>query len=142
MQLLLNSWQFPREERSTLAAGLTFYDPNVTFEDRITLDVPERPIEIFASPSETDDCIAIWVLKQRLLYGGPTVINGFPDIGTPLRIQRLTRRWVESLEAVQRHVDNGEWQLALHVIDLVAMAPGDHDVNGFLLPTSKSHGPS
>ncbi len=252
LQLLLNSWQFPRAERSSLEAGLIFHDPNVTFEDRFVLDDAERPIEVFASPSETDDAIAIWLPKQRLLYGGPAVINGFPNIGTPLRIQRLTRRWIETLEtmialdaqilvpefgpvvegadavrsrltttadalrwlehevierlnrgmtdveiihdlpdpgdlfdhphlasnygspdyvvrdiarehggwwtsknatdlhpahpdaaasavlaavdpsaaieAAQRHADNGEWQLALHVIDLVAMAPGDSDV--------------
>ena len=98
LQLLLNSWQFPRAKRSTLGAGLVFYDPNVTFEDRLVIDDAKRPVEVFASPSETDDSVAIWLPKQRLLYGGPAVINGFPNIGTPLRIQRFTRRWIESLE--------------------------------------------
>ncbi len=30
------------------------------------------------------------------------------------------------LAAAQKHVDAGEHQLALHVIDLIAMAPGDN----------------
>lgn len=97
-QVLLNSYQFPRAKKTALQGGLTFTDPKTTYSDRLVLDDPERPVEVFAAPSETDDCSGLWLPRQKLLYGGPAVISGFPNIGTPLRIQRLTHRWIETLD--------------------------------------------
>ena len=97
-QLLLNSHQFPRAKRESLETGLTFTDPTHTFAEQLTIEDPDRSIRVFAAPSETDDCLGLWLPEQRLLYGGPCVINGFPNIGTPLRVQRLTNRWITSLE--------------------------------------------
>lgn len=100
LQLLLNSWQFPRANRATLELGLSIEAPTVTFSDRLVFDDPQRPVEVFTAPSETDDSIAWWLPTQRILYGGPAVITGFPNIGTPLRTQRLTQRWIDTLDAM------------------------------------------
>jgi hypothetical protein len=35
------------------------------------------------SPSETDDCVSLWLPAQRILWAGPAVIHGFPDIHRP-----------------------------------------------------------
>ena len=101
-QLLLNSYQFPKGKRKALEAALTFTDPTATFGDQIMITDLERPVEVFAAPSETDDAIGIWLPNQKVLYGGPAVISGFPNIGTPLRIQRHTSRWIKTLDNMIR----------------------------------------
>ncbi|MEZ5726910.1 MAG: MBL fold metallo-hydrolase [Burkholderiaceae bacterium] len=100
MQLLLNSWQFQKATRESLVQGLSFVDPTHVFETALMLEDPDRPVEVFAAPSETDDCVGLWLPRQEILYGGPAVINGFPNVGTPLRTQRLTQRWVDTLDAM------------------------------------------
>ncbi|MCP5265893.1 MAG: MBL fold metallo-hydrolase [Burkholderiaceae bacterium] len=100
MQLLLNSWQFQKATRESLVQGLSFVDPTHVFETALMLEDPDRPVEVFAAPSETDDCVGLWLPRQEILYGGPAVINGFPNVGTPLRSQRRTQRWVDTLDAM------------------------------------------
>ncbi|MFV0524201.1 MAG: alkyl sulfatase dimerization domain-containing protein [Acidimicrobiales bacterium] len=100
LQLLLNSWQFQAATREALEVGLDIEPPTVTFGDRYRLDDPVVPIEVFAAPSETDDSIALWLPEQKILYGGPAVISGFPNVGTPLRTLRLTERWIATLDAL------------------------------------------
>jgi alkyl sulfatase BDS1-like metallo-beta-lactamase superfamily hydrolase len=100
LQLLLASWQFPKTSRTALTGSLTLVDPTVTFDDQLLLDDPARPIVLRWSPSETDDSISVWLPEQRVLWGGPAVINGFPNIGTPFRTLRLTSRWIDTLESM------------------------------------------
>ena len=100
LQLWLASWQFPKASRNALEGSLTLTDPTSVFDDRLLLDDPHRPIELLWSPSETDDAIAVWLPEQKILWGGPTVISGFPNIGTPFRTLRLTQRWIDSLESL------------------------------------------
>ena len=97
LQMMLNSWQFPRTSREALEAGLSIPPPDATFDDSYLLEDPDRPVEVFAAPSETDDAIGLWLPRQRILYGGPAVIDGFPNIGTPQRVQRITSRWIDTL---------------------------------------------
>ena len=98
LQYRFNRFQFPRSTPEGIAQGLEFTDPTVTFESEHVFDDAERPIVVKWAPSETDDSIALWLPNQRVLYGGPAVIPGFPNIGTPLRTIRQTRRWIETLE--------------------------------------------
>jgi alkyl sulfatase BDS1-like metallo-beta-lactamase superfamily hydrolase len=100
LQLLLASWQFPKTSRAALSGSLTLVDPTVTFDDELVLDDPVRPVVLRWSPSETDDSISAWLPEQRVLWGGPAVINGFPNIGTPFRTLRLTSRWIDTLDAM------------------------------------------
>lgn len=97
-QILLNLFQFPRGNRASFEVALEIEAPAETFDDVCRLEDSTRPIEVMAAPSETDDSICMWLPEQRLLYGGPAVIPGFPNIGTPLRTQRLTQRWIDSLD--------------------------------------------
>ncbi len=97
-QVLQNLHQFPRGNRASMEESLEIEDPDETFDDSYLLDDPTRPIEVRAAPSETDDSICLWMPRQKLLYGGPAVIPGFPNIGTPLRTLRLTQRWIDTLD--------------------------------------------
>ena len=100
LQILLAAWQFPGASRKGLEGSLTVVDPTVAFDDEYVFADDERPTIARWSPSETDDSVSVWLPEQRILWGGPCVINGFPNIGTPFRTLRLTQRWVDSLEAM------------------------------------------
>ena len=98
LQYRFNRFQFPRSTPDGIAQGLHFTNPTVVFDDEFTIEDAQCPIVVKWAPSETDDSIAMWLPNQRILYGGPAVIPGFPNIGTPLRTIRRTQRWIESLE--------------------------------------------
>ena len=77
----------------------TMHDPDLTFTSRIMLPLKGRRVELIWVPSETDDCIAMWLPDDELLYAGAAFPGTtIPNIGTPLRTQRLTIRWAESCE--------------------------------------------
>lgn len=101
LQILLAGWQFPKASRRALEQSLTLVDPTVVFDHEYRFDDPVRPAIVRWSPSETDDAVSIWLPEQGVLWGGPCVINGFPNIGTPFRTLRLTRRWIESLDTMR-----------------------------------------
>jgi len=69
------------------------------FDDRFTVVEGTRTVEVIWAPSETDDAVAVWYPDDGLLFGGPaTPGDAIPNIGTPLRTQRFTIRWAETLE--------------------------------------------
>lgn len=72
--------------------------PTETFRTQLVFDDGARRLELLWAPSETDDAIALWLPKERILYGGAAVTPNIPNIGTPLRTQRYAIRWAESLE--------------------------------------------
>ncbi|MCB1647757.1 MAG: MBL fold metallo-hydrolase, partial [Pseudomonadales bacterium] len=94
LQRTLGRMQFPGMNiRFALA------EPDLVFEQRITVPLQGRQVELIWVPSETDDTIALWMPEEKLLYAGAA----FPgttiaNIGTPLRTQRFTIRWAESCE--------------------------------------------
>ena len=102
LQLRMASMQFPSKTPvpiELLARGLRLHDPTETFEDEMTLVSGSRRVELLWAPSEVDDALAVWLPDDGLLCGGAAT-PGFtiPNIGTPLRTQRLTIRWAETLE--------------------------------------------
>ena len=102
LQLRMASVQFPARQPvplDVLAAGLRLHDPTETFSDRMTLVEGARRVELIWAPSEVDDAIALWFPDDGLLCGGAAT-PGFtiPNVGTPLRTQRFTIRWAETLE--------------------------------------------
>ena len=102
LQLRMASVQFPARQPvplDVLAVGLRLHDPTETFSDRMTLVEGARRVELIWAPSEVDDAIALWFPDDGLLCGGAAT-PGFtiPNVGTPLRTQRFTIRWAETLE--------------------------------------------
>ena len=94
--------QFPAKKPvplELLALGLALHDPTETFADTMVLVDGSRRVELVWAPSETDDSLAVWLPDDGLLCGGAAT-PGFtiPNIGTPLRTQRLTVRWADSLD--------------------------------------------
>jgi len=102
LQLRMASIQFPAKRPvplEMLAAGLALHDPTETFADHMELVGGSRRVELLWAPSETDDALAVWLPDDGLLCGGAAT-PGFtiPNIGTPLRTQRFTVRWAETLD--------------------------------------------
>jgi alkyl sulfatase BDS1-like metallo-beta-lactamase superfamily hydrolase len=73
--------------------------PTETFDEQLLLGDPDGVhVQLLWAPSETDDCIAVWHPGQRILYGGPAVIDFVPNLGTPFRTQRDAVRWAGTLD--------------------------------------------
>jgi len=94
-QAILNEMQFPGISAMFQPVNV---DPTETFDDRMVLSEAPR-IELLWVPSEVDDALAVWLPETRTLYSGASVPADFiPNVGTPLRTQRLTVRWAQTLE--------------------------------------------
>jgi uncharacterized sulfatase len=105
-ELQARAWmmQFPSREERPLGDYLADvdgdnHDPQETFREHMTVIEGSRPVEALSTPAETDDCLAVWFPTEGLLYGGPAVQGDtIPNIGTPLRSQRFTVRWADTLD--------------------------------------------
>lgn len=96
LQMKLNQSQFPNLK---VLEDQVYTDPTETFHDSMVIKGSERHVEVFAAPSETDDTIGVWVPGPGVLYGSAaTPGSTIPNVGTPLRTQRYTIRWAETLE--------------------------------------------
>ena len=84
------------------------------------------------APSELDDALAVWLPDEGLLCGGAAT-PGFtiPNIGTPLRTQRFTIRWADTLD---RLADLGATRL---LTEFGPMLEGD-DIGRQLSATSEA----
>ncbi|MEO2114205.1 MAG: MBL fold metallo-hydrolase, partial [Acidimicrobiales bacterium] len=104
LQARMASVQFPSREGASWRRMLPAFemtDPTETFADALTVVTGSRTVELLWAPSETDDAIAVWYPDDGLLFGGPaTPGDAIPNIGTPLRTQRFTIRWAETLDAL------------------------------------------
>jgi len=97
LQQYLNSLQFRLPTNRPLVRPTYFY-PDVTFSDLLSLHLGTRTVELLWAPSETDDSIAVWLPEEQVLYGGPAVITACINVGTPLRTLRDAVRWAETLD--------------------------------------------
>ena len=105
-ELQARAWkvQFPSRDERPLVDYLSDvegdnHDPSETFSDRMEIVQGSRPVELHWAPSETDDCLAAWFPQDGLLYGGPAIQGDtIPNVGTPLRTQRFTIRWADTLD--------------------------------------------
>lgn len=97
LQQHLNEMQFRMPPGSF---AMQLHDPTELFDDRLVIGEGERRVELLWAPSETDCAIAIWCPTQKVLYGGPSVIDSIPNVGTPLRTLRDPVRWAQTLETL------------------------------------------
>lgn len=97
LQNHINTRQFRKGSTAFPAVPpLTF--PDQTYGDSLTLGSTGRTVRLLWAPSETDDVTAVWLPRERILYGSAAVINGIPNIGTPMRTMRDTVRWADTLD--------------------------------------------
>jgi len=96
LQQKLNQMQFPFFK---VKIDPVLVDPSESFSECMAVEGSKRRVELISAPSETDDTLALWVPDAKVLYASAAVPGAsIPNIGTPLRTQRLTIRWAETLE--------------------------------------------
>lgn len=97
--------QFPANQLLPLASMkgvLARHDPTETFADRLVLVDGSRRVELLWAPSEVDDALAVWLPDDGVLCGGAATPGlTIPNIGTPLRTQRFTIRWADTLDRLR-----------------------------------------
>ncbi len=130
-QRILGQMQFPgpRSKRSEDP----YVDPDITFNEHLVLHDDNPRVELLWVPSETDDALAVWMPETRVLYGGAaTPGDAIPNIGTPLRTQRLTLRWAESLERM------AALRPEVLLTEFGAVIDGESEVHERLIQTAKA----
>lgn len=75
-----------------------FMQPTETFTSSLTIETPDRTLDVVWAPSETDDAVAVWLREDRILYGGPACIPFLPNVGSPQRPLRDPVRWADTLD--------------------------------------------
>lgn len=104
LQMRLASIQFPNPKLTLESRRdmLTCHAPTELFSDTLDLVAGRRRVQLISVPSEVDDAVAVWLPDDGLLCPGPaTPGDAIPNIGTPLRTQRFTVRWADSLDRLQ-----------------------------------------
>ncbi len=56
--------------------------PDITFKDRLDLDVGDTKLEIYHTPGETPDHLTVWVPKLKAAFVGDNFYESFPNMYT------------------------------------------------------------
>jgi alkyl sulfatase BDS1-like metallo-beta-lactamase superfamily hydrolase len=88
-------------QRQFQAPGLQWPDeyrvPDVSFTDRLTLEVGGLTVELHHARGETDDHTWVWVPERRILCTGDLFIWAVPNAGNPQKVQRYAGEWAVAL---------------------------------------------
>ena len=71
--------------------------PDVTFDDRLDLQLGELTAELHHARGETDDHLWAWVPGKKWLFTGDFVIWNLPNAGNPQKVQRYALEWAQAL---------------------------------------------
>jgi glyoxylase-like metal-dependent hydrolase (beta-lactamase superfamily II) len=100
--LFINSIQFgaPLEPGFAPPPAPVFVYPDVTYDDRTTIQVGHEPFELVHAIGETDDATWVWAPQRNLVCAGDLFVSSCPNVGNPWKVQRYAEGWAEGLEAV------------------------------------------
>jgi glyoxylase-like metal-dependent hydrolase (beta-lactamase superfamily II) len=91
-------------QRQFQAPGLTwpldYRRPDVTYTDRLDLDLGGVAVELHHARGETDDHTWVWVPERRTLCTGDLIIWCTPNAGNPQKVQRYAEDWAVALRAM------------------------------------------
>ena len=82
--------------------------PDVTFRDRLDLEVGGVRAELHHARGETDDHAWTWFPRQRVLCAGDLFIWASPNAGNPQKVQRYPLEWAEALRRMLGLYDTPE----------------------------------
>ena len=76
-----------------------YIKPNVTFDDKLKLNIAGIAFEFFHAPGETDDQIFVWLPDYQALFPGDNIYKTFPNLYTIRGTShRDVNAWVNSLD--------------------------------------------
>src|SRR5262245_6395026 len=74
--------------------------PNVTYSDRLALDVGGLQFDLRHAKGETDDHTWAWVERYKAICAGDFFIWNFPNAGNPQKVQRYPVEWAAAMRAM------------------------------------------
>ncbi|MEZ4297469.1 MAG: alkyl sulfatase dimerization domain-containing protein [Polyangiaceae bacterium] len=75
--------------------------PDLTYRDRLDLDVGGVRLELHHHKGETDDHTVVWIPHVRALCTGDLFIWAAPNCGNPQKVQRYVKEWASALDAMR-----------------------------------------
>lgn len=94
---LINARQFGMRD---LVWPSDYRYPDVTYRDRVDLDVGGLRLTLTHARGETDDHTWVWVPERKLLCTGDLFIWAAPNCGNPQKVQRYPLDWARALRAM------------------------------------------
>ncbi|MEY2452033.1 MAG: hypothetical protein QOD92_1607 [Acidimicrobiaceae bacterium] len=79
---------------------LEYRRPDVTYSDRLDLDLAGVAVELHHARGETDDHTWVWVPERRTLCTGDLIIWCTPNAGNPQKVQRYAEDWAVALRTM------------------------------------------
>ena len=95
--------QFPGRPGSASpqrAVANPYLVPDTIVGDALKFRIGGLTIEIYHALGETDDCLWVWIPERKVAILGDLLIGGCPNTGNPLKEQRYTLEWAETLETI------------------------------------------
>jgi alkyl sulfatase BDS1-like metallo-beta-lactamase superfamily hydrolase len=80
--------------------GIDWVWPDVSFVDRLALDLGGREAVLFHVRGETDDHAWLWLPERRAICGGDFLTWVFPNAGNPQKVQRYPAEWARAMRAM------------------------------------------
>jgi alkyl sulfatase BDS1-like metallo-beta-lactamase superfamily hydrolase len=89
-----------RQFQSAVEWPVDYRYPDVTYRERLALDVNGVEIELEHARGETDDATWAWVPARKLLCAGDLFIWAAPNAGNPQKVQRYPLDWAKALRTM------------------------------------------
>lgn len=71
--------------------------PDLTYTDRMSMEVGGLEIELRHAKGETDDHTWAWIPERKAICAGDFFIWNFPNAGNPQKVQRYPLEWARAL---------------------------------------------
>jgi glyoxylase-like metal-dependent hydrolase (beta-lactamase superfamily II) len=70
-----------------------FRYPDLTYKDKLRLEIGGEIFELFAAKGETDDATIVWMPERRFCFCGDLFIWNSPNASNPQKVQRFPEEW-------------------------------------------------
>ena len=75
-------------------------EPEVTYRDKLDLNIGGLDIELNHAIGETDDHTWSWIPEHKAICAGDFLIWAFPNAGNPQKVQRFPAEWAAAMRAM------------------------------------------
>ncbi|HEY7440118.1 MAG TPA: alkyl sulfatase dimerization domain-containing protein [Acidimicrobiia bacterium] len=75
-----------------------YREPDVTYRDRLSLEIGGEAFELVHARGETDDHTWLWIPERKVVCTGDLFIWASPNCGNPQKVQRYAIEWADALD--------------------------------------------
>ncbi|MFX1501070.1 MAG: alkyl sulfatase dimerization domain-containing protein [Promethearchaeota archaeon] len=98
----INSRQF-RGSNDTPNFNTDFFYPNVTYNEKLAIQIGDVEVQLKHSRGETDDHTWVYFPDSMVLCTGDLFIWAIPNAGNPQKVQRYAHEWALALNEMKEH---------------------------------------